>query len=67
MIVCVCNRLTELDVREAARSGARTPEAAYEKLGCEPQCCCCLGYAQDLIDEERAKGPQLRVIGPAAA
>ena len=54
MIVCVCNRLTEHDVREAARSGARTPEAAYEKLGCEVQCGCCLYYAQDVIDEELA-------------
>ena len=62
MIVCVCNRITEAEVREAAHKGARTPEAAYETLGCEPQCGCCLDYAQDIIDEERDKRPQLRIV-----
>ena len=62
MIVCVCNRISEKEVREAARKGARTPEAAYAALGCEPQCGCCLGYAQDIIDEEAPKWPPLRIV-----
>jgi bacterioferritin-associated ferredoxin len=62
MIVCVCNRITEAEVREAAHKGARTPEAAYETLGCEPQCGCCLHYAQDIIDEEAPKRPPLRIV-----
>ena len=57
MIVCVCNAITESEVREAARQGARTPEAAYARLGCEAQCGCCLDYAQEIIDEERGKRP----------
>jgi bacterioferritin-associated ferredoxin len=62
MIVCVCNRLTEKEVREAAQAGARTPEGAYEKLGCEVQCGCCLDYAQELIDEEVRAKPGLRLV-----
>jgi bacterioferritin-associated ferredoxin len=62
MIVCVCNAITEKEVREAAKDGARTPEAAYEKLGCERQCGCCLDYAQEIIDEERGARPHLRVV-----
>jgi len=62
MIICVCNRLTEHEVRGAAAKGARTPEAAYSKLGCEVQCGCCLPYAQELIDEELPKRPRLRVV-----
>lgn len=62
MIVCVCNRITEAEVREVARDGACTPEKAYARLGCEPQCGCCLDYAQDLIDQERAKRPRLRAV-----
>ena len=62
MIVCVCNAITESEIREAARSGAASPDAAYERLGCEPHCGCCLDYAQDLIDQERGKRPQLRVV-----
>jgi bacterioferritin-associated ferredoxin len=62
MIVCVCNRLTESEVRKAARAGASTPDAAYARLGCEPVCGCCLDYAQEIIDEERGKRPHLRAV-----
>ena len=62
MIVCVCNAINEDEVREAARKGARTPEEAYASRGCEPHCCCCLDYAQELIDEERPKRPNLRIV-----
>ena len=67
MIVCVCNRLSEKDVREAARSGCATPEAAYACLGCEVQCGCCLDYAQEVIDEEIGSRPQLRLVSSRAA
>ena len=62
MIVCVCNAITEMEVRHAAHEGAGTPEAAYACLGCEVQCGCCLDYAQELIDEELPKRPNLRVV-----
>jgi len=62
MIVCVCNAITEKEVRHAAHEGACTPEAAYACLGCEVQCGCCLDYAQEIIDEELAKRPKLRVV-----
>jgi len=62
MVVCVCNAITEHELRDAADRDAGTPEAAYEKLGCEPQCGCCLGYAQEIIDEELGKGPHLRIV-----
>ena len=67
MIVCVCNRITEKEVRKAARSGASTPEQAYASVGCEVQCGCCLDYARDLIDEECARPPHLRLISAKAA
>ena len=62
MIVCVCNAITDAEVREAARAGATSPESAYERLDCEPHCGCCLDYAQDLIDQERGARPMLRVV-----
>jgi len=62
MIVCVCNAITEKEVREAARQGARTPEDAYARLGCEPQCGCCLDYAQEIIGAGRPKRPHLTVV-----
>ena len=63
MIVCVCNAITEKEVREAARNGARSPDAAYAAYDAEPQCGCCLDYAQEIIDQEKPRRPQLRVVG----
>lgn len=62
MILCVCNAITEQEVRDLARSGARTPEEAYALLGFEPQCGSCLCYAQDLMDREQKAPPKLRVV-----
>ena len=67
MIVCVCNAITEQEVRDLARAGARSPEEAYAALGHEPQCGTCLCYAQEIIDEERGPRPLLRVVGGQAA
>ena len=67
MIVCVCNRLTESDVRQAARCGANTPEAVYACHGGEVQCGCCLDYAQEVIDEELAVGRSCLRLVPKAA
>ena len=66
MIVCICNRITEGEVRLAARGGCATPEAAYACQGCEVQCGCCLDFAQEVIDEERGKRPALRLVSKAA-
>jgi len=67
MIVCSCNRITESEVRKAARCGASTPEAAYACHGCEVQCGCCFDYAQEIIDEEGAKAPRQRLVSSRAA
>jgi bacterioferritin-associated ferredoxin len=60
MIVCSCNAIREDEVRAAARRGCPNPETAYAALGCEPQCRCCLSYAQELIDEELHKVVPIR-------
>ena len=67
MIVCVCNRLTEDEVRDAAAKGERTPERAYDCLGCEVQCGCCLDFAQEVIDAERGAPKKLRLVTARAA
>jgi bacterioferritin-associated ferredoxin len=62
VIVCSCNVIREDEIREAARKGSRTPEAAYATYDCELQCGCCLDYAQEIIDEEQGKRPNLRIV-----
>jgi bacterioferritin-associated ferredoxin len=67
MIICVCNAINEHELRDAAKDGARSPEAAYEQLGHEPQCGACLCYAQEIIDEELMARPRLRLVADRAA
>ena len=45
MILCICNALSEDEVRAAARRGAPCVETAYRSLGCELQCGTCRCYA----------------------
>ena len=54
MVVCICNRISEGEVRRAARAGAPTSEKAYACLGCEVQCGCCLDFAREIVNEERS-------------
>lgn len=54
MVVCVCNAIRERDVRDAARSGARSPAKAYRSLGCKAQCGQCIPFAREIIKAEHA-------------
>ena len=72
MIVCVCNAIREDELRAAARDGASCPINAFASLDYEPQCGCCLDYAQEVINEEHAaptrrKGSRVVIEFPRAA
>jgi bacterioferritin-associated ferredoxin len=55
MIVCSCNRITERELRQAARAGAPCLNSAYAHLGCEVKCGGCVDFAQEVVDEERSE------------
>ena len=52
MVVCSCNFLREQQIREVARSGVTDVVDVYGQLGCEPNCCQCLPFAEQIIHEE---------------
>lgn len=52
MIVCSCNVIREQQIRDAARGGIIAVEDVYAHLGCEPNCCQCLPFAEQIIEEE---------------
>ena len=64
MFLCICNALTEEQVRAAARRGAPCAWSAYRALGCQPQCGTCLGHAEHVVTDERAR--MLKVDSKAA-
>jgi bacterioferritin-associated ferredoxin len=54
MVVCVCNRYRDADIREAARSGMTCPREIYASLGRPPRCGRCLEFAAEVIKEAHA-------------
>jgi bacterioferritin-associated ferredoxin len=51
MYVCICNALTDSEIAEASRRGARTVREAYAALGVEINCGQCQCMAQDIISQ----------------
>lgn len=53
MYVCICNAITDKDIRNAVTTTDTATKAGvtalYRRLGCEPQCGECMAYAGELI------------------
>jgi len=50
MYVCLCNGLTDRDVRSCTRDGCSVA-MVYRSLGCEPQCGKCVPYVRQMLRE----------------
>lgn len=48
MYVCLCNRLTDRDVRDCAEGGCSVA-MVYRSLGCEPQCGKCVPFVRQML------------------
>ncbi|MBR0683564.1 (2Fe-2S)-binding protein [Roseomonas eburnea] len=49
MIICHCNVLTDGQIRDAIRAGARRPSDTYAACGCRAQCGTCAAELRDII------------------
>lgn len=63
MYICICNAITESELRRTARSCAGNAKMCYSKLGKQPNCGHCLDEAEEILFEERKFG----VAGAVAA
>lgn len=53
MFVCMCNGISEEDLRDAARECGGHAEDVYLRLGKTPQCAMCLGEAEAILADAR--------------
>ncbi len=53
MYVCICNGVTERDIRQAAEAGCRSLPELTMRTGCGATCGTCLETAASLLDEAR--------------
>jgi len=69
MYVCVCNAITDSEIRESYADGARTFEALQDELGVSTCCGCCEPMVRDILAtcqaEEHARAVPAAI--PAAA
>ncbi|HET6435811.1 MAG TPA: (2Fe-2S)-binding protein [Xanthomonadaceae bacterium] len=54
MYVCLCNGVTDHQIREVAEGGCRTLAELTMRTGCGATCGSCLPMAQELLDEVHA-------------
>jgi bacterioferritin-associated ferredoxin len=50
MYVCLCNCLTDRDLRNSAAGGCSVA-MVYRSLGCEPQCGKCVPFVRQMLRE----------------
>ncbi len=53
--VCICNGVTDHQIREAAASGVRTVAELTMRTGCGATCGSCLDMAGSLLDTHHAR------------
>ena len=54
MYVCICNGVTERDIRQAAEAGCRTVPELTMRTGAGANCGSCLDMAADLLQQAHA-------------
>ena len=50
MYICICNAITDSDIRTLVSAGARSVAQVYRRLGCKPQCCKCVEDVKRLLN-----------------
>lgn len=49
MVICVCNALSEADIRQKAAEGLRSFDALRAETGCSDCCGCCESTARQVF------------------
>lgn len=59
MYICMCNAVTDRDIRHAVADGVRTFAQLQQRTQCSTTCGCCMGEAracfQQALRDEQAK------------
>ena len=68
MFVCICNAVTDRDIREHASSGVSTLDELRLRTGCSDCCGQCADEAESILRTAHApQGPNLPILRPQLA
>ena len=65
MIVCLCHRVSDRDIRAAVGSGTRGFDVLQDDLRVASSCGCCQDGAREVFDAALAAQPQVSESQPA--
>ncbi|WP_147653090.1 (2Fe-2S)-binding protein [Vulcaniibacterium gelatinicum] len=65
MYVCICNGVTDREIRDAAAAGCDSLAELTMRTGCGANCGSCLDHAERILDEMRAPAMPLPVLQAA--
>ncbi len=66
MFICICNGITERQIRNAIQEGACTVHDLRACLGVGAGCGCCAEFAADMLSEAQQAAPSARETSIAA-
>ena len=66
MYVCICNGVTDREIRQAAEAGCRTMAELTMRTGAGSTCGSCIEMATAILDEVHAQPLPLPVLSQAA-
>jgi bacterioferritin-associated ferredoxin len=64
MFVCLCNGITDSQIRRAASEGARSLDAIRDELGVASQCGSCSETAEAILAESHTDGAREPLTNP---
>jgi bacterioferritin-associated ferredoxin len=64
--VCICNGVTQSDIRDAADAGCRSVAELTMRTGCGANCGSCIDMAAEVLEQARAIELPLPVLSQAA-
>jgi bacterioferritin-associated ferredoxin len=69
MIVCVCNNISDREIRQAVELGISSTAELYKELGVGTCCGKCVSYAREVLHEhlDKTTVTELRRTAPQAA
>jgi bacterioferritin-associated ferredoxin len=66
MYVCLCNSVTDSDIRQAVREGVSDITQLGDLTGCSTGCGCCAELASAVLDEAMREQRPFLPMAPAA-
>ena len=64
MYVCVCNAVTDSDIRQAVDDGVRSLKQLKRNTGCSSTCGCCREVASEVLQQALAEKREASTLLP---